>query len=178
MRPMYLLALLVLLCAQLQGCAVYGVARDERTVGTIVDDRVIITNLKKELLVMNSSEGYATKVYSYSGRVFLVGEVAPTFRDRAVEQAHRTSGVRSVATHWFNPGVGKTGDDIVIESKVRSALIADGSLSSTQIDSEVYGGHVVLLGVVGSQADSKRATDVARKVGGVRSVTTYIMIDK
>lgn len=170
-----LLAASVLALSGLGGCAVYSVPQDERTVGTMVDDSTIRTSIKTDLMQRDASDGYAVKVYSYAGRVFLVGEVPSSFRDPAVTIARKVKGVRSVTTHWFDPGTGNTADDLAISTKVRTNLIAEKALSSTQIDHEVYGGHVVLLGMVRAQADVDRAVMVARSVGGVRSVTSYLI---
>lgn len=175
MRELFRVAILGVMCLALSGCAVYSVPKDERSVGTMVDDSVIVSDIKADLISLDGSDGLATKVYSFGGRVYLVGEPAVGFRDKAVSAARKVKGVRSVTTHWFAPGTGKTMDDTVVATRVRTNLIAEKALSSTQIELEVYGGHVVLMGMVRASADVDRAVRVARATQGVRGVSSYLI---
>ncbi len=59
---------------------------------------------------------------------------------------------------------------------LRTALIGAKDLSSTRIDTEVNAGRVVLLGVVKDNAEKQQAIRIARKVPGVVSVTSYLML--
>ncbi|AAS95246.1 BON domain-containing protein [Nitratidesulfovibrio vulgaris] len=175
MNRLFNLVLAAALLLSLAGCAVYSVPHDERSVGTIVDDSVIVSDIKADLVGMDGSDGLATKVYSFGGRVYLVGEPSVSFRDKAVRAARQVKGVRSVTPHWFAPGTGRTMDDTVVATRVRTNLIAEKALSSTQIELEVYGGHVVLMGMVRAAADVDRAVRVTRATQGVRGVSSYLI---
>ena len=61
-------------------------------------------------------------------------------------------------------------DDSVITSKVKTQLAADDFLKSFQISVETYKGVVQLSGFVDSQQAVDRAGQIARGVGGVKSV--------
>jgi BON domain len=61
-------------------------------------------------------------------------------------------------------------DDSVITTKVKAAIFNEPSLKSAEINVETFKGVVQLSGFVSSQADIDKAVEVARSVGGVRSV--------
>jgi osmotically-inducible protein OsmY len=61
-------------------------------------------------------------------------------------------------------------DDSVITSKIKSDLLAEKDLKSTEIKVKTYKGVVQLSGFVTSQADIDKAVAIASKVKGVTSV--------
>ena len=61
-------------------------------------------------------------------------------------------------------------DDAVITTKVKAAVLEEASLKSAEINVETFKGVVQLSGFVSSQANETLAMQVARKVGGVKSV--------
>ena len=67
-------------------------------------------------------------------------------------------------------GTGEHFDDIVITTKVKSAVFGEPSLRSAEINVESFKEVVQLHGFVSSQADINRAVEVARRVPGVKSV--------
>ena len=68
-----ILMVLISLAFGLYGCAVYSTARDERTLGTIVDDKTLESKIKYRLLKDEAVKGLDIAVYSYMGHIFLVG---------------------------------------------------------------------------------------------------------
>ena len=67
-------------------------------------------------------------------------------------------------------GTGEYVDDSVITTKVKAAIFNEPSLKSAEINVETFKGVVQLSGFVSTQANIIRALDVARGVGGVKSV--------
>ena len=67
-------------------------------------------------------------------------------------------------------GTGEYVDDTVITTKVKAAIFNEPSLKVAQINVETFKGVVQLSGFVRSQADINKAVEVARGVGGVKSV--------
>ncbi len=61
-------------------------------------------------------------------------------------------------------------DDSAITTKVKAAILNESTLKVAEINVETFKGVVQLSGFVGSQADIRKAVEVARKVGGVKSV--------
>ena len=67
-------------------------------------------------------------------------------------------------------GTGEYVDDSVITSKVKAAILNDPNLKVNEINVETFKGVVQLSGFVSSQAAESKAVEVARTVGGVKSV--------
>ncbi len=67
-------------------------------------------------------------------------------------------------------GTGEYVDDTVITTKVKSAIFAEPTLKSAEINVETFKGAVQLSGFVNSQADINKAIEVTHAVGGVKSV--------
>jgi osmotically-inducible protein OsmY len=67
-------------------------------------------------------------------------------------------------------GTGGYIDDTVITTKVKSALLADKTIKSTEISVETFKGRVQLSGFVSSSADANRAVQTAHGVAGVKAV--------
>lgn len=171
-----LLAALLLVCALVQGCAYggYGLYDDKRLMDTITDDKAMATSIKTALMKADFTGGWAVSVYCFYGNVFLVGEVPKNMQAKAVSIA-RSYKPHSVTPHWFTPAKSDTGD-LSLATSLRADLIGTKGLSSTRIDTEVNAGRVVLLGVVEDDAEKQLAIRVARRVKGVTSVTSYLML--
>jgi hypothetical protein len=67
-------------------------------------------------------------------------------------------------------GTGEYFDDSIITTKVKAAIFNEPSLKSFEINVETFKGQVQLSGFVSSEADIRKAVDVARSVKGVTSV--------
>ncbi len=156
--------------------SIYDIARDERDVARIALDKKIVTEIKTALLRHDGKLGLSVKVYCFAGRVTLLGQLADEpFKRFTMTTAKHTSGVCSVSAHWVAPGkTDTTASDLAIAAKIRTALIADTEVSATQIETEVFGGKVYLIGMVRSSADARRAVADAKGVSGVRSVTSLL----
>jgi len=73
-------------------------------------------------------------------------------------------------------GTGEYVDDTVITTKVKAAIFNEPSLKVFQINVETFKGAVQLSGFVSSQASISKAGEVARGVGGVKSVRNDIRL--
>jgi len=67
-------------------------------------------------------------------------------------------------------------DDSVITTKVKALLAEDDFLKSFQIGVETFKGRVQLSGFVNSQDAVNKAVQIARGVGGVRSVKNDLIV--
>lgn len=170
------LVILFLLAWVLEGCAysAYGLYDDQRLLDTIADDKAMATNIKAALLKEHFTDGLGIAVYCFYGNVFLIGEIPQKLEGKALAIA-RSFKPRSVTPHWFSPAKNERGN-LAIAADLRTALIGTKGLSSTRIDTEVNAGRVVLLGVVRDDKEKQLAINVARKIPGVTSVTSYLML--
>lgn len=157
--------------------AIYDAARDERSVGDITADKKISTEIKAALVDRDGKLGLAVKVYCYLGKVTLLGQLADEkFKGFAEATAKKTKGVRGVSTHWVAPGKeDTTAADLEIAAKLRAALVGDKQISATQVEAEVFGGKVFLIGMVRSQKDADRSVAHAKAIKGVTGVTSLLI---
>jgi osmotically-inducible protein OsmY len=73
-------------------------------------------------------------------------------------------------------GTGEYVDDSVITTKLKAQLAADDFLKSFQISVETRKGIVQLSGFVDSQQAVDKAGQIARGVGGVKSVKNNLIL--
>jgi len=84
-------------------------------------------------------------------------------------------GCASTRTH---ESTGEYVDDSMITMKVKSAILGDDTLKSSEINVETFKSVVQLSGFVNSQADIYRAIAVAKDVEGVTSVKNDMQLKK
>ena len=81
-----------------------------------------------------------------------------------------TTAVLSYAATSKQEGTGEYFDDSVVTTKVKAAVFNEPSLKSAEINVETFKGVVQLSGFVRSEADIKKAVEVARSIKDVTSV--------
>ncbi|MGB5132995.1 MAG: BON domain-containing protein [Steroidobacteraceae bacterium] len=84
-------------------------------------------------------------------------------------------GCASTRTH---ESPGEYVEDSALTMKVKTAIFAEESLKSSEINVETFKGVVQLSGFVNSQADINRAVSVAQNVSGVTSVKNDMQLKK
>lgn len=67
-------------------------------------------------------------------------------------------------------------DDSTITTRVNHEMLKDQTVKARQIDVDTIGGNVTLTGVVATQNEATRATQIAQRVPGVKSVSNNIQI--
>lgn len=82
----------------------------------------------------------------------------------------------STATTSKKESPGAYVDDAAITTKVKAAVLKEPSLKSAEINVETYKGIVQLSGFVRSRGDINKAVEVAKKVGGVKSVKNDMIV--
>ena len=86
------------------------------------------------------------------------------------------AGLMGCASTSRSEGTGEYVDDTVITTKVKAAIFEQPSLKSAEINVETFKGTVQLSGFVSSNAGKEKATQVARGVGGVKSVKNDMIV--
>jgi len=71
---------------------------------------------------------------------------------------------------------GEMVDDSVITTKIKSAMVADKSVSVLDVSVETFKGRVLLSGYVKSPDERQRAEGIARSVNGVKEVNNKIVV--
>lgn len=93
-----------------------------------------------------------------------------------------SSGSTAAATGTSGTGAaskaGAAIDDSVITTKVKTALLADPDVKSTDISVETLKGEVILSGFVRNPVQIDRALKIARGVEGVKGVQNKLSVKK
>ena len=69
-------------------------------------------------------------------------------------------------------------DDSTTTTRIKHDMLRDKIVKARQIDVDTIGGHVTLTGVVVTRNEATRATQIAQRVPGVKSVSNNIQIGK
>jgi osmotically-inducible protein OsmY len=156
----------------------YDVATDERSLSTQASDTKIEAEIGEQLLASPVTGTESITVYCRQGVVVLAGVVPPGSGAgrAAVDIARGQPGVRRVETFFVMAEPSKT-TDIEIEGKVKAVLVADPNLVAGRVDVGVWGGHVILVGVVSNDTQAQTFVDDTRSVSGVVSVRSYIQTE-
>jgi osmotically-inducible protein OsmY len=192
---MYRVFRLILLIAaipaltQLTGCALAAGAglatgavagTDRRTTGTFIDDEIIeykiLDVIRLQAEVWDQSHINAT---SFNNIVLLTGETpSAAFKTRIAQAAASVTKVRSVhdelAIAAPSSMLARTSDTWVT-SKVKTILLSEMKIDGTRIKVVTEKGVVYLMGLV-SSAEADKATELARRVGGVERVVRLFEI--
>jgi len=162
----------------LSGCSLsipYGIYEDKRSFETILDDKALLAAVKGRLIDYAPEHTFSISVYCYESHVFLIGHVDAAFREEAMRIAKETDQVRRVTGHWYVSPVDSSMEDFEVRIDVNISLLTALDISSTQIETNVHNGHVVLLGVVDDKEKNKRIIDLLEDLVGVAKVTSYLI---
>jgi hyperosmotically inducible protein len=138
------------------------------------DDASIKTSITSQLLKIDASKANDVNVHCFNGHVFLIGEADEAFREKAVDEAEAAAGVVHVTTHWFPTGTASTADDAAVENAIEAGKVFSDDIDSRRVAVDVWGGNVVLTGIVSRQAEIDRAMRTIRAIDGVKRVTSYL----
>jgi hyperosmotically inducible protein len=165
------------------GCTtIYKSAVDERSAGEQYDDQKITMAIRKKFSDDEKIKYFDISTYCYNGHVYLVGEYDTVDqKNQAVKLAGKVEGVKSV-TDYFLP---KKNDDtcgttanLKLSTKVKTKLIGDKDISSTQIEVKALQCNIILLGLVGSADQIQKSISHAKTVEGMRSVKSFLKLTK
>ena len=166
------------------GCVnkIYSAFVDERNVKTIAKDTSIELEIQSKLTQKKSKDLLALSVTSYEGNVFLVGEYETTSqKQRFLDSAKKVEGVKSVKSYFIKENKNHpcdTAKDIKLTTKVKTKLIGDENIWSTNVHVSTMQCQVVLWGTVGKKDEITKSINHAKSVKGVRSVKSFLKSKK
>jgi len=168
--------LLTTACAPLLiGGAMLGgtmVATDRRTSGTQLEDQGIEFKAAARVREQLGDKAHIN-INSYNRLALITGEVnSEADRERLtaiVSGVENVSNVLNETAVTMNSSLGNRTNDTLIATKVKASLIEARDLVSSAFYVVVERGTVYLMGRV-SEREAKRASDIARSVGGVKKV--------
>lgn len=146
---------------------------------TQIDDAAIKTAVKTKLTADPETNPFEIKVDVNEGVVQLAGTVdEPEDRATAERLARDTNGVVRVENEITVGGksAGEWIDDATITTRVKAKVAADPTLNPFNVQVTTEKGIVYLNGRVADLAAKNRAEEVARTVGGVKSVKNKLEV--
>ena len=161
-------------------------------------DSGITATVKSKLAADDTVKANRIDVDTKDKVVTLRGDVdTRAARDRAVELARATDGVRDVVdvlavapapaptTGAADPDKKSDADrdgnlvgDAAITAAVKTKMLADSDVGGLKIDVDTTDGVVALKGNVSSTAEKRKAVQIARETDGVKSVKDQLKIAK
>ncbi len=188
-RQHLLFAIILLFGFSLYGCAPaviggaaytgYKGANDQRTVGTMVDDSVISTTVKSKMIGDAFVKARHIDVDVLNGVVFLIGVVESDSQKRmAGDIARGVDGVRRVENQLSigKTTVGQVANDAILSSKIKTELVKDPDIASTNIDVDTNNNVITLTGIVRSQSEKNKVFQIVRIVAGNRQVIDNLSV--
>lgn len=153
------------------------------TVGTEIDDTVVTARVKSALIADADVKGFDFNVETRKGQVQLSGFVDNQSQiDRASALVRELPGVKGIENHVSLKGapttIGDNVDDGIVTTRVKTALMADAGIRSSDIAVTTRNGEVQLSGFVDNQSQIDRAIEVARGIDGVSSVGNEMSVKK
>ncbi len=170
-------------CAPVAVGAVTGAGlavAEERSVGNVVDDLTIRTELN-HLFFADDVDLYQRVTLSVNeGRVLLKGAVTePEHRIRASRLAWQADGVREVINELQVTDRGGLVDyarDTWISAQLKTALLFDREVGHLNYSVETVNSVVYLFGIARSEAELARVVEHARAVEDVERVVNHVIL--
>jgi hyperosmotically inducible periplasmic protein len=171
---------------------VFGVFVIGLTIACAQPDPVITGKVKANLAVDTNVRATQVQVATNDGVVTLTGNIdSQAEKDRAMEIARETSGVRSVVDMLEvrtgpesgdapdpDRSVGEHVDDALITASVKTRLLDDPLVKGLKIDVDTRAGVVFLTGSVRSPEEGDRAVELARATDHVKDVKANLSVTK
>ena len=169
-------------CVGVSSSGIFGtgvsVAIDPRSLGTQIDDSIMQKNLTARILLMNKNYLLSVKSKVLDGRIFLTGKVdEPEEKLKITKLAWETKGVRSVKNAVEIKGEASfksTAKDILITSQLRTAMIFNKGISSTNYSLETINKKIYIFGIAMDKDEKNKVIDEANKIYDVKKIIPTI----
>ena len=155
--------------------------RVTRSGGETLDDATVTAKVKTALARDPSTSAFRIEVETYRGEVQLNGFVdTADMKSSATRVTKSVGGVKGVSNNLevstSERTAGEVVDDGVITAKVKAALISDPNVSGHDVNVQTREGVVQLAGFVDSGTQKLKASEVTRRVAGVRQVDNQLEV--
>jgi osmotically-inducible protein OsmY len=161
--------------------ATAGVAAfQERGLDGAVSDTAITAGIWQKFLSKDSELFLDIEIEVVEGEVLLAGEV-PTIADQleAVRLSWQVDGVQSVHNEIaIGEGLtlADTAGDLIITTKIKTALMFDGDVFAINYSIETVNGTVHLMGIAQDELERNRVISHARDTSYVKRVVSHIRL--
>ena len=188
MKNKFLIILLILPilsnCVGVGSKGIFGtgvsVAFDPRSVGTQIDDNIMQKNLTARLVIQDKKYLLSVNVKVLDGRIFLTGKVDdPEEKLKITKMAWETKGVRSVRNNLiikeeFN--FKQSATDLLITSQLRTALILNKNIKSTNYQIDTYKKKIYVYGIALTLEEKDLVISEAEEILDVEDVIASIIL--
>ena len=171
-------------CVGISSKGIFGsgvsIALDPRSLGTQIDDSVMQKNLSARLIIKDKSYLLSVSTKVIDGRIFLTGKVNnPEEKLQLTKLAWETKGVRSVRNDIkikedFN--FKQSAKDILITAQLRSALIFNKKINSTNYQIDTFKKKIFIYGISLTKDERKEVINEAKEILDVKDVIASIIL--
>ncbi|NGZ07675.1 MAG: BON domain-containing protein [Magnetococcales bacterium] len=162
------------------GAATSGIMGERRSPEAAIEDNMLAMKLRSYYMRSDKVSAANINVSVYQGAVLLTGTAASQAEiDSAIAIAKNTRGVVKVHSELKvqHASFSEHTKDAWLTNEVKIRLLADEQVRGLDIKVETTKTIVYLTGTAQSAAERNRAVEIARKVGGVKEVVSYIEIN-
>jgi len=174
--PFHFIAALAV-CALASGCMTAGFG--DRSLGRGLDDAAAANQVRMRLAAADGAGFGGVDVAVVNGMMLLTGAAPTQGHKDAAELIARASGVGQIYNE-INVGPHSTlttdAEDEVLAARIRTRLATAASVRSYNVEIETYRGAVYLMGTAQSDAELRRAAEIASLVPGVTRVVSLMTV--
>ena len=157
-----------------------SVALDPRTVGTQIDDSIMQKTISAKILTRDKKHIISVKTKVLDGRIFITGKVDnPEEKLIITKLAWETKGVRSVRNDLKIKEEFKfkqSAKDILITSQLRTALILNKNIKSTNYQIDTYKKKIYVYGIALTLEEKDLVISEAKEILDVEDVIASIIL--
>ena len=157
-----------------------SVVLDPRSIGTQIDDNIMQKSLSSRLLLKDKKYILSINLKVLDGRIFITGKVDdPEEKLIITKMAWETKGVRSVKNNIiikeeFN--FKQSAKDILITSQLRTAMIINKKIKSTNYNIDTYKKKIYIYGIAQDKDELKQVLEEAEAILDVKRVIGSILL--
>ena len=157
-----------------------SVALDPRTVGTQIDDSIMQKSLTAKVIARDKKYFLSVKSKVLDGRIFLTGKVDnPEEKLQLTKLAWEIKGARSVRNDIKIKEEFKfkqSAKDVLITSQLRTALILNKNIKSTNYQIDTYKKKIYVYGIALTLEEKDLVISEAKEIVDVEDVIASIML--
>ena len=171
-------------CVGVSSTGIFGtgvsVAVDPRSIGTQIDDSIMQKSLSTRIILQDKNYILSINTKVLDGRIFLTGKVDdPEEKLKLTKIAWETQGVRSVRNdikikEQFN--FKQSAKDLLITSQLRTALILNKNIKSTNYQIDTYKKKVYVYGIAITSDEKDLVLKEANEILDVENVIASIIL--
>ena len=188
MKNKYLILFLISLflsgCVGVSSKGIFGtgvtVALDPRSLGTQIDDSIMQKTISAKILTRDKKHIISVKTKVLDGRIFITGKVDnPEEKLIITKLAWETKGARSVRNDLKIKEEFKfkqSAKDILITSQLRTALILNKNIKSTNYQIDTYKKKIYVYGIALPLEEKDLVISEAKEILDVEDVIASIIL--